>query len=192
MGTSRQPDDRKRYIEGLDRFRDRRRQKDNREPVPWLWLGMGVIVTIVGVLLAIILVSLLLSREPLTTTLPTPTIIRLTAPVIVVPAEGQSFASATPIPTFTPPPTPDISVAPAEVTIGYYAEVANTEGLGVILRGGPSTDNIRIVLIDEGVSFLVIDGPAEGSDLLWWHVQLDDGTTGWVASDFLAPAARPQ
>jgi hypothetical protein len=63
--------------------------------------------------------------------------------------------------------------------------------LGVILRGGPSTDNIQIELIDDGVTFLVIDGPAEGSDLFWWHVQLDDGTDGWVASDFLAPAARP-
>jgi hypothetical protein len=191
MGTSRQPDNRKRYIEGLDRFQDRRRQKDNRKPVPWLWLGMGVVVTIVGVFLAIILVSLLLSREPLTTTLPTPTIIRLTAPATEVPAEGQPYASATPIPTFTPPPTPDIAIAPAEVTIGYYATVANTEGLGVILRGGPSTDNIRIELIDDGVTFLVIDGPVEGSDLFWWHVQLDDGTDGWVASDFLAPAARP-
>ncbi len=190
MGTSRQPDDRKRYIEGLDRFQNRRRQNDKREPVPWLWLGMGVVVTVVGALIAIFMVSILLSREPLSTTLPTPTIIRLTAPATPLPAEGQPYASATPIPTFTPPPTPDISIAPAEVTIGYYAEVANTDGVGVILRGGPSTDNIRIQLIDEGVTFLVIDGPAEGSDLLWWHVQLDDGVDGWVASDFLAPAAH--
>jgi len=66
----------------------------------------------------------------------------------------------------------------------------NTDGVGVVLRGGPSTDNIRVQLIDEGVAFLVIDGPAEGSDLLWWQVRLDDGVEGWVAADFLAPVAR--
>ena len=64
--------------------------------------------------------------------------------------------------------------------------------MGVILRGGPSTDNIRIQLIDEGVVLQVIDGPAEGSDLFWWQVRLADGVEGWVAADFLAPAPEPE
>jgi hypothetical protein len=152
---------------------------------------MGVLVTVIGVIFAIILVNLLLSREPLSTNPPTPTIIRLTAPPTSAQTEAEMFPSATPIPTFTPPPTPDLSIAPPELTIGYFAEVANTDGVGVILRGGPSTDNIRVELIDEGVSLLVIDGPAEGSDLRWWQVRLDNGAEGWVAADFLIPAARP-
>lgn len=192
MSQSRQPDDRKRYIEGLERFRNRRRRQDNREPIPWLWLGMGVVVTAIGILLAFGLISLLLSREPLSTSLPTPTIIRLTAPPSPIPSETRPLPTTTAIPTFTPPPTPDVSVPPEEVTIGYFAEVVNTDGVGVILRGGPSTDNVRIQLVDEGVALLVIDGPAEGSDLLWWQVMMDDGVEGWVAADFLAPIARPE
>ena len=192
MGRSSQSDDRKRHIEGLERFRKRRRQQDNREPIPWMWLGMGVVVTAIGILMAILLVNLLLSREPLSTSLPTPTIIRLTAPPSPVPSGTRPLPTTTAIPTFTPPPTPDLAIPPEEVTIGYFAQVVNTEGVGVIVRGGPSTDNIRIQLIDEGVRLLVIDGPAEGSDLFWWQVRLDDGVEGWVAADFLAPAARPE
>ena len=190
MGQSRQPNNRKRYIEGLERFRERRKKEKEREPIPWLWLGMGVVVTVVGIILAIAFVSLLLSREPLSTSLPTPTIIRLTAPPTPIPSGTSPPATTTAIPTYTPPPTPDRSAPPPDVTIGYYAQVVNTDGVGVVLRGGPSTDNIRVQLIDEGVAFLVIDGPAEGSDLLWWQVRLDDGVEGWVAADFLAPVAR--
>jgi hypothetical protein len=192
MGQSREPNDRKRHIEGLERFRKRRRQQESREPIPWLWLGLGVLVTVFGILLAFALVTLLLSREPLSTTLPTPTIIRLTAPPSPIPSGTSPIPTATPIPTFTPPPTPDLAVAPEEVTLGYFAQVVNTEGVGVILRGGPSTDNVRVQLIDEGIVLLVIDGPAEGSDLFWWQIRLDDGVEGWVAADFLAPAARPE
>ncbi|HET6447247.1 MAG TPA: SH3 domain-containing protein [candidate division Zixibacteria bacterium] len=190
MGQNRQPNNRKRYIEGLERFRERRKKEKEREPIPWVWLGMGVVVTVIGIVLAIALISLLLSREPLSTSLPTPTIIRLTAPPTPIPSGTSPPATTTAIPTYTPPPTPDLSAPPPNVTIGYYAQVVNTDGVGVVLRGGPSTDNIRVQLIDEGVAFLVIDGPAEGSDLLWWQVRLDDGVEGWVAADFLAPVAR--
>jgi hypothetical protein len=191
MGRSQRKNDRERHIEGLERFRKRRRQQDDREPVPWLWLGLGVVVTIIGLLLAFLMISLLLAREPLTTSLPTPTIIRLTAPPSAIPSATQPVSTATPIPTFTPPPTPDRSIAPPEVTIGYYAVVVNTDGVGVVLRGGPSTDNIRIQLINEGALLLVIDGPAEGSDLSWWQVMFDDEVEGWVAADFLSPSSSP-
>jgi hypothetical protein len=38
---------------------------------------------------------------------------------------------------------------------------------------------------------LVIGGPEQGGDFLWWQVRLLDGTEGWVAGDFLRPVAAP-
>ncbi len=164
---------------------------DGGEPIPWLWLGLGVFVTLIGIGLAAVLVALFLVREPLLVTLPTPTIIRLTAPPSPIPSATIPSSTATPIPTFTPPPTPNLSIAPEALTVGYYAEVANTEGIGVSMRGGPSTDNIRLILVPEGDPLLVIGGPEEGSGFIWWQVRTEDGTEGWVAGDFLVPAAAP-
>lgn len=162
----------------------------NREnsPLPWLWLGLGVVVTIVGIILAGALINALLSREPLATTLPTPTIIRLTAPPSPASTDIGPLATATAIPTFTPLPTPDLSVAPNEVTVGFYARVFDTDDIGVSLRGGPSTDNVRLQLIHEDTLLLVIGGPAEGNGFIWWQVLVDDESEGWVAGDFLTPA----
>jgi len=149
-----------------------------------------LLVSIVGVLLALSLVTIALDREPLAATLPTPTIIRLTAPATAVPSPTSPLPTPTPIPTLTPLPTPDLSIPPPEITIGFYAQVVNTE-VGVWVRGGPSTDNVRLQLAPDGTRFLIIGGPREGSNLSWWQVRLADGTEGWVAANFLAPAAAP-
>jgi len=165
---------------------------DPKEPIPWKWLGLGVIVSIIGLVLAAVLIAFFLVREPIQVSLPTPTIIRLTAPPSPDAAQASPFPSATPIPTLTPPATPDLSIAPEVITIGYYAVVANTEDIGVSLRGGPSTDNLRLELVPEAAALLVIGGPEEGSGFIWWQVRLANGTEGWVAGDFLLPAAAPE
>ena len=162
-----------------------------RQPIPWLWLGLGIVVALLGVALALFLVIQFLTREPLPVTLPTPTIIRLTAPPMTFPASSDEFSTATAIPTFTPPPTPDLSVAPDALTVGYYAQVANTDNIGVSLRAGPSTDNLRLLLVPEGTFALILGGPEEGSGFIWWQAQLEDGTEGWIAGDFLIPTAQP-
>lgn len=162
-----------------------------KEPIPWLWLGLGIIVALLGIVLAGFLVAQFLTRDPLPVTLPTPTIVRLTAPAMTVPSEIIDVTTATPIPTFTPPPTPDLSVAPEALTVGYYAQVANTDNIGVSLRAGPSTDNLRLLLVPEGEYILVLGGPEEGSGFIWWQGRLEDGTEGWIAGDFLLPSAQP-
>jgi uncharacterized protein YraI len=88
-------------------------------------------------------------------------------------------------------PTPNVAVPPEEIAPGFYAAVANTEGFGVTIRGGPSTNNVAITVADEGEVLLVLEGPSEGNGFLWWKVRLADGTEGWAAADFLAPAAEP-
>lgn len=175
----------------LKSLRKRRQRQDGAEPFPWLWFGLGIGVTIVGILLALALVNALLAREPLATSLATPTIIRLTAPPSAEPSPTEDLLTPTPIPTLTPVPTRDLSSPPEEVTVGYYAQVSGTGEAGLTVRGGPSTDNVRVQRATEGTLMLVIDGPVEGGDYRWWEVRLLDGTEGWVAEDFLAPAAAP-
>lgn len=180
--------------ESPDEFREYRKQSvaaEEREPLPWKWLGLGILVTLIGLGVAAVILSLFLFREPLPATVVEPEIIRLTSPagIAITPTSPQPTATA--LPTLTPPATPDLSIAPEAITVGYYAAVANTDNIGVSLRGGPSTDNVRLVLIPEGTAILVTGGPEEGSGFIWWQVQLDDGTEGWVAGDFLIPAAAP-
>ena len=94
-------------------------------------------------------------------------------------------------PTATTAATPDLSVAPPEVSVGYYAEVVNTGGVGVTIRNGPSTSNLPVIVSAEGSILLILEGPTAGGDYEWWRVRLPDGTEGWAASDFLVPSAAP-
>ena len=171
--------------------RPRRQRRDSREPIPWFWLGMGVLVTALAIALAFFLANSFLSRPPLTANPVEPTFIVLTAPPSLTPTATAVLPTATPIPTFTPIPTPDVAVAPNQLTIGSYAQVANTDGLGVTIRGGPSINNVVITGASEGTVLLVLDGPTESDGFLWWQVQIDEEIEGWAAGDFLIPAPAP-
>lgn len=171
--------------------RPRYQRHDQNEPTPWLWLGLGAAVTIVAIAIAYNVASSFLSRAPLDVDPREPTIIILTAPPSPIPTATQPIELPTAVPTFTPVPTPNNAVAPAELTIGFYAEVANTDGTGVRVRGGPSVSNISLVVAPEGTLALILDGPTENDGFLWWQMQLEDGTEGWAAGDFLIPAAAP-
>ena len=145
---------------GLRPLRQRRQRQDAAEPVPWLWLGLGVIVTIAAIIFALSLANSFLSRPPLSVTLgATPTIIFLTAPPSPAPSPTPIFPTPTAIPTLTPIPTPDRATPPPEVSVDYFAQVANTDGIGVVVRGGPSVNNVQVTLADEGEVLLVIGGP---------------------------------
>ena len=171
---------------------DSNRSSDRREPIPWLWLALGVVVTLVGIGLSLALLRAFLLRPPLPVDPLEPTLIILTAPPSPTPSPTPVIiAPPTALPTFTPAPTPDVAVAPDEITPGYYAQVVNTDGIGVTVRGGPSTNNAPLTVAPENDTLLVLDGPAEANEFLWWQVRLTDGTEGWVAGDFLTPAAAP-
>lgn len=173
--------------------RPRRLRRDTQEPIPWRWLGLGVVVTIVSIALALLLARSFLDRSPLAASPPEPTIIVLTAPPTAAVSPTPLAVTPTPIPTFTPIPTPDTAVAPDEVTVNYYAVVSGTGDAGVTVRGGPSTSNVAITVANEGELLFVIGGPEadELNNRLWWEIQREDGTEGWVAGDFLVPAAGP-
>jgi hypothetical protein len=123
--------------------------------------------------------------------LPEPTILRLTAPPVPTATAALNPPTPTVAPTATTASTPDLSVAPSEVTVGYYAEVVETGGVGVTVRNGPNTSNSPVAVSGEGSLILVLEGPTPGGAYQWWRVRLPDGAEGWVAGDFLVPAAAP-
>ncbi len=69
--------------------------------------------------------------------------------------------------------------------IAIDSQVVVTES--VKLRPEANTDLEEITILDEGVTLTVIGGPEEGEDFDWWEVVTEDGETGWVASDYIAP-----
>ncbi|MDX1414103.1 MAG: hypothetical protein R3293_07920 [Candidatus Promineifilaceae bacterium] len=165
-------------------------QKEQR--IPWLWLGLGLVVTIAGCIALYIAVQSFLSRSTDEVAAPIQaTVIVLTAPPSPTQFPTEIALPPTPIPTFTPIPTPDTAVAPEEITSGFYVVVANTDDLGVTVRGGPSTRNVALTVAAEGTYMLVLDGPQEGDGFSWWQVQLEDGVEGWVVSNYLIPSAAP-
>lgn len=171
--------------------RPRRQRGDDEQAFPWVWFVLGLAVTIVAIAVALSLVNLMLRREPLATSLATPTIIRLTAPPSPIATATTDLPTPTPIPTLTPVPTRDLASPPDDVAVGYYASVSGTGAAGLTIRGGPSTDNVRIQRAAEGTLMMIIGGPEEGGEFIWWEVRLLDGTEGWVAGQFLTPAPAP-
>ncbi len=120
-----------------------------------------------------------------------PTIIRITAPATPIPTHTPIIPTPTSEPTLTPSPTPDRLVAPPEITSGFYAQVANTDGVGVNFRNGYGRSNELISVLDEGVVGLVIEGPIDADGFIWWRLEIEDTTQGWVVEQFLIPSSEP-
>lgn len=166
--------------------------QNQAQPKPWRWLLAGLILTVVGCVAGyFFLLNYLNQPPPEVSENIEPTIIVLTAPPSPTIAPTSENQIPTPVPTFTPIPTPDTAVAPPEITAGFFVVVANTDGLGVTIRGGPSISNESLQIAQEGSFFMVLDGPAEADGFNWWQLQLEDGSSGWAAANFLDPSAAP-
>jgi hypothetical protein len=162
-----------------------------RQPVPWLWLGLGGVLAMALLVGGVLWLLSFLAEPPAETAALEPTIIVLTAPPRPPATPTVLRPTPTILPTSTPQPTIDVSVAPPEVTTGYYATVVETGGVGVTLRNGPSTRTVRVMVVPEGSRVFVLEGPTDADTYLWWRIRLEDGTEGWAVGDFLAPAAGP-
>jgi hypothetical protein len=75
------------------------------------------------------------------------------------------------------------SVAAADFSVGDTA-VVDTDALN--LRAEPGIDAEVVSVLTQGTTATVTDGPESADDYGWYALELDDGTTGWAASDFLA------
>ena len=98
------------------------------------------------------------------------------------PAGGESpSATDLPLPSATPSasPEPAIGIGSAVVTVSDSLRVRSAPGV--------SDDSIKYEpLLPVGTELLVVGGPVEASDYVWWQVEplslaLQDADVGWVA-----------
>lgn len=176
----------------LKPHRPRQNRSEGGSWIPLVGLLLGVLVTVIAIIVAWQVAVTVLVPEPLVVASPLPTIIRVTAPPTAPPTVTPELATPTPLPTPTPEPTEDPATPPPLITVGFFGRVANTGGIGVTVRLGPSTNNARVLIAPEGDNVEIIGGPTEGSGFTWWQIRLEDGTEGWAAADFLEPAGRPE
>jgi len=134
---------------------------------------------------------------------PTPTRgVPVTAPDAETPVPDQPLPTAlpttTPRPTETPVPshTPTIVVRNT-LTIGEHARLTVVGGLNV--REQPTVTSPPIALLAQGKRITVLEGPVSSDGYIWWRVDDNQGTVGWVAGgqgldDWISPQvgdARP-
>ena len=134
---------------------------------------------------------------------PTPTReIPVSAPDVETPVPDQppptAAPTATPSPTETPvpPPTPTIVVR-NPLTIGEPARITVVGGLNV--REQPTVTSPAVTLLAQGKRITVLEGPVSSDGYIWWKVDDNQGTVGWVAGgqgleDWISPQvgdARP-
>jgi hypothetical protein len=77
----------------------------------------------------------------------------------------------TPVPTNTPEPVSNTAIV--------------SSGVGVWLRGTPSTTGEQLEWLLDGTVLTLLDGQETADDLVWREVQTETGLTGWVAADFI-------
>lgn len=134
---------------------------------------------------------------------PTPTReIPVTAPDVNTPVPDQPPTTAppttTPIPTETPVPSPTATITVRNpLTIGEPARITVVGGLNV--REQPTVTSPAVTLLAQGKRITVLEGPVSSDGYIWWKVDDNQGTVGWVAGgqgleDWISPQvgdARP-
>lgn len=82
-----------------------------------------------------------------------------------------------------PSPSPEVTVPPTATTEPTTAVVSS--GVGVWLRGSPSTSGEQLEWLLDGSIVTLLGGLETADDLVWQQVRTESGDEGWVASDYL-------
>lgn len=75
----------------------------------------------------------------------------------------------------------------APAALGEGARATVTQG-PVNVRTEPSTGADIAGMADPGTTVTITGGSQDADGYTWWPVETDDGTSGWMAGDFLEPA----
>jgi hypothetical protein len=151
---------------------------------------LGAIVTVLAIAVAVLWVRLLLDI-PEAEEEPTPTVVVRTAvptplpPTAtvqgVLPDEPTLPAETIDQPVVTSEPTAD--VPEGEIAVGSSVVVAAESGL--FLRSQPQVGENALTLMQDGTSLVVIGGPTDDGDFVWWQLRMEDGTEGWAVGEYL-------
>jgi hypothetical protein len=106
------------------------------------------------------------------------------------PSQAGEGAATKPTATATTAPAETEPTATTEPTTGELAigatAVVNEDAVNC--RGDPTTESAAITQLTVDTTVTILDGPVDAEDYTWWYVELEDGTSGWVVSDYLSPA----
>ena len=91
--------------------------------------------------------------------------------------------AALPADTNAGPPAPSAD----EQSPSEHVKIANTGGVGAILRAEPQTGK-QVTALRDGTVLTVVEHQTLPDGSEWLHVQTQDGTEGWVFSRLTAPA----
>jgi hypothetical protein len=151
------------------------------------WIRAAFLFFVALIFLGIFAVRPLISRVGAGTE-PNPTI------PAVDPGATQPETATEPAPTAGPAiessptgpvasPTPQATTAPTATTSPTTAVVSS--GVGVWLRGTPSTSGEQLEWLLDGTVVTLLAGQETADELNWQQVRTEAGVEGWVASDFL-------
>ncbi len=84
---------------------------------------------------------------------------------------------------------PAVTLADTSLAPGSAAVVAGTNGDGVSLRSDMSTNAPALQTVPEGTPLQILDGPLTAADGSVWYSVSVNGTTGYVAAEFVAGAS---
>jgi hypothetical protein len=95
--------------------------------------------------------------------------------------------AALPPSTDAGPPAPAANEQSAPNTATEHVKIANTGGVGAILRASPPRGQ-QVATLRDGTGLQVIDHQTLPDGSEWLHVQTADGVEGWVFSRLVASA----
>jgi hypothetical protein len=152
------------------------------------WIRAGFLLLVALIFVGLFFLRPLLTDRPAAPE-PTPTLpaaAPTTSPITPGATSPATAAPAlTPDPTVLPAsPTAESTAAPTATTAPQTATVSS--GVGVWLRGAPSTSGEQLEWLLDGTVVTLLPGQETADDLLWQQVRTSAGVEGWVARDFLA------
>ncbi len=164
-----------------------------RRPVSRGRRRMGRTLTLRGVLGLLLLVllavavwwgvqTILLSPAPAYT----PTVI---ATLAIVPYPTSAAMPAETVAVVTPVPSPTHPLTATQIDEGQTVRVTGTDQEGIRLRSGPGTTYGTLAILGEGTKLKVLEGSEVAEGRTWWRLEMEDGTIGWAAGNWLQVVA---
>ncbi|MGQ9681171.1 MAG: SH3 domain-containing protein [Anaerolineae bacterium] len=162
-----------------------RRQREEESGLlegSWVWIALPVGILVLIAALWFLVIAPAGSAPPRATALPgtTATLWPTLTPIsVIVPTTAQGQAAPAPDATLAP------VAQPGAIQIGSRVVVVGTGERQLRVRQQPGLDTVTIKVVPDGTILVVVDGPVEASELTWWKIDTQSGTTGWVAGKYL-------
>lgn len=147
-----------------------------QEFVLWMQYGGWKVVAAAVVLVLLVITMISVSRTPRQIT---PT----AQPTALAGASGVGGAGTSALPTPTIGPINPTAIPAAAG--GARFRVFNTGSEGLFLRPDHNTDQPPLKTLADGSIVTIVGADFSGPDRVWKNVKDGEGTTGWVAADFL-------